>query len=34
MADGTTTLLLALGIFATSWIIVLWGAAYFNKNMN
>jgi hypothetical protein len=34
MVDGTITLVLALGILATSWVIVLWGAAYFNKNMS
>ena len=31
MVDGTTTLVLAIGFLAVSWIIVIGGAAYFNK---
>jgi hypothetical protein len=34
MADGTTTLVLAVGFLAASWVIVILGAAYFNKNMS
>jgi len=26
--------LLAVGFLAVSWVIVIWGASYFNKNMN
>jgi hypothetical protein len=34
MVDGATTLVLAIGFLAVSWIIVIGGAAYFNKNMS
>ena len=34
MVDGATTLVLAIGFLAVSWIIVIGGAAYFNKNIS
>jgi hypothetical protein len=34
MVDGATTLVLAIGFLAVSWIVVIGGAAYFNKNMS
>ncbi|HEY7248297.1 MAG TPA: hypothetical protein VH678_30915 [Xanthobacteraceae bacterium] len=34
MLDGTTTVAVAIGVLAISWVIVLTGAAYFNKNVN
>jgi hypothetical protein len=34
MIDGSTTIVLAAGFLAVSWVIVILGAGYFNKNMN
>ncbi len=34
MIEGGTTVALAIGLLAASWVIVIWGASYFNKNMN
>jgi hypothetical protein len=34
MLDGGMVPVVAIGVLAVSWIVVIWGSSYFNKNMN